>query len=143
MLNHVITNTTTSHLDMSPLKDVFGRLIALRPSMSCAVDDETLGNPIAQRVLGMGWISVAPASAVEAPPAAVTPPPEPLSAPPTAVTPPPAPPSEPPAAVTPPPEPLSEPPPSPSSTNEPTAELDPVAAPGDALAKGSKPSFKK
>jgi len=57
-MTHLLTNKTQSILDMSPLKDVHGNVLTLKPGASREVDAETLGNDIVQRMLKPQWVSV-------------------------------------------------------------------------------------
>lgn len=75
MPTHSIQNQTPSILDMSPLHDVAGKIITLKPlgkaGDTAEVDDETLGNPVMQRVIAMKWLSITAGSqGVSAAPAA-------------------------------------------------------------------------
>lgn len=56
MPNHKITNTTSSMLDMSPLKDLLGRTLTLRAKEERDVDDKTFHDDIVQRVVKAGWV---------------------------------------------------------------------------------------
>ena len=96
MSNHTITNVTSSMLDMSPLRDLAGHVLTLKPGESRDVDGETFQNDILQRVLKASWIAEGtPAKAAAPAPAAPTPAPAAPPEPPAAVTPPPAPEPEP------------------------------------------------
>lgn len=79
MPNHTITNATTSMLDMSPLHDVHGRVLTLKPSESREVDTATFEHDIVQRVMKPGWITEGkPAAKATEPAPTPTPEPAPL-----------------------------------------------------------------
>lgn len=120
-MTHQITNKTTSMLDMSPHKDVFGKALTLRGNESREVDDDTFHSDVVQRMLKAQWIGEG--GAAPAKPAAAVPLPAPTpSTPAAAVTPPPVPPID---AVTPPPLAPDEPP----AHEEPPSEGEHDAAP--------------
>lgn len=123
-MTHQITNKTTSMLDMSPHKDVFGKALTLRGNESREIDDDTFRSDVVQRMLKAQWIGEG--GAAPAKPAAAVPPPAPTpSTPAAAVTPPLAPPVPPIDAVTPPPLAPDEPP----THEEPPSEGEHDAAP--------------
>lgn len=66
MSNETITNTQVSVIDLTPMEDVFGLKIVLRPKGakgdSREVSAETAANPIIQRVKAHGWVTLTPTS---------------------------------------------------------------------------------
>lgn len=91
MPNHKIANSTSSMLDMSPLKDLLDRTLTLKANEEREVDDKTFHDDIVQRMVKANWVLEVKAAPVAAPPALEAPPvPEAPPAPAASETPPPA-----------------------------------------------------
>ena len=122
MSNHIVTNKQASLLDLSPLRDVAGIILVLRPrgteGASRVVTSATAESDVLRRVKNAGWVDVGPADAAPVPVKAALPAPvvAPVAAPepvliPVSVSVP-----EPASAPAPEPEPAPEPAPAPTST---------------------------